>query len=202
MRRGPIFAMMMLPLAGCVPVPGGPGYGGYAPAPYQGGYEQPGYPPPAYGYQGDAYSGYAYNDGAPYIVEEGVTLPLIFFGGAWGYYDRDRHFRRAPKNVYRDLQARHPGGSGARVFNGQAAAPHFNGGAQAAPHFNGGQPAWQGGQQHAQPSFAAPAQHVQPSFAPPPQHAAPAAVAPVQHTPPARQEEHHGRQCPNGQTHC
>jgi hypothetical protein len=209
MRRGPIFAMMMLPLAGCVPVPGGPGYGGYAPAPYQGGYEQPGYPPPAYGYQDSGYPGYSYNEGSPYIVEEGVTLPLIFFGGAWGYYDRDRHFRRAPEHVYRDLQARHPGGSGARVFSGQAipprfngggqAAPHFNGGGQAPPpHFNGGQPAWQGGGQAVQ--------HPPPSFAAPPQHAAPVA-APVQHAPPPaqqpRREEPRGhQQCPPGQFRC
>ena len=110
MRRGPIFAMILLPLAGCVPPPGGPGYGyGGYPQPYQGG----GYAPPVYGDPNAGYSGYAYNDGAPYIVEEGVTLPLIFFGGAWGYYDRERHFRRAPEHVYRELQSRHPGGSGA-----------------------------------------------------------------------------------------
>ena len=206
MRRGPIFAMILLPLAGCVPPPGGPGYGyGGYPQPYQGG----GSAPPVYGDPNAGYSGYAYNDGAPYIVEEGVTLPLIFFGGAWGYYDRERHFRRAPEHVYRELQSRHPGGSGARVFSGQAAPPHFNGGGQAAPHFNGGgqaQPPHFNGGGQAQPHFNAPppVQHTQPSFAAPPHHAAPVAAPPVQHTaPPARQEEHRGRQqCPPGQFRC
>ena len=207
MRRGPIFAMILLPLAGCVPPPGGPGYGyGGYPQPYQGG----GYAPPVYGDPNAGYSGYAYNDGAPYIVEEGVTLPLIFFGGAWGYYDRERHFRRAPEHVYRELQSRHPGGAGARVFSGQAAPPHFNGGGQAAPpRFNGGgqaQPPHFNGGGQAQPHFNAPppVQHTQPSFAAPPQHTAPVAAPPVQHTaPPARQEEHRGRQqCPPGQFRC
>ena len=78
MRRALTFAALLLPLAGCYVEPaGGPVYAqpGYQPGPVQ---------PAPYAYQDDGYPGYYYNDGAPYIVEEGVTLPLIFFGGAWG----------------------------------------------------------------------------------------------------------------------
>jgi hypothetical protein len=99
MRRG--VWLLILPLCGCYAAQPGVGY---APQPAYGygspAYVSPGYPP-AY----DPYSGYSYNDGAPEIIEGGVSIPLVLFGGQWGYYDRDRHFHRAPDNVRRDIES-------------------------------------------------------------------------------------------------
>lgn len=88
-----------------------PGYAqpGYPPPGYsQPAYPQPGYPPPdANPYT--AYPGYSYNDGAPVFIEDGAPMPLIFFGGEWGYYDHDRRWHRAPEGVSRDLSNRRAG---------------------------------------------------------------------------------------------
>ncbi len=191
MRRGLTLAALLLPLAGCYVQPGA-GYGyGY----------QPAYPAPPYGYQEEAYPGYDYNGGAPYMMYEGSQMPLIFFGGVWGYNDSYSHFHRAPDAVQRHLESRHPQGSGARIYGGQSAAPHFGGGSQAAPHFGGGSqsapPAhqgWQGGG-GAQPRVEHQQAPIAPAIGAPPPHAA---------APAPRQEEHRGgdHHCPQGQTHC
>ena len=124
-------AAFILPLSGCYVPPSGPayapqpgygspGYGYGAPA-----YGSPGYPPPY-----DPYSSYSYDNGAPAIVEGGVSVPLVLFGGQWGYYDHDRHFHRAPDNVGRDIENRRasgnfrpnpglPGGGGPQPWHGQ-----------------------------------------------------------------------------------
>jgi hypothetical protein len=104
-------AALLLPLAGCVVPP--------APAPYP--YAQPGYPAPVpYGQQDLAYPGYAYNDGSPTLVVEGVTWPLIFYGGGWGYWDGYHRWHGAPGPVGAWLSGRHPGGVGYRPYGGGA----------------------------------------------------------------------------------
>lgn len=104
MRRAILTLSLLLPLGACYVEP---------PPPVGYGYQQPppaAYPPPApYGY--GAYPGYSYNDGAPIIVEGGVPVPLIFFGGAWGWYDGGHVWHRAPDPVMRDLDARRAGGA-------------------------------------------------------------------------------------------
>ena len=102
------FAALLLPLAGCVVAPPPPG-----PPPY--GYSQPAaiYPP-----QDFAYPGYAYNDGSPTLVIEGVTWPLIFWGGGWGYWDGYHRWRGAPGPVGGFLSRRFPGGTGYRPYGG------------------------------------------------------------------------------------
>jgi len=108
MRYSLTFAALMLPLAGCVVAPP-------QPSPY-------GYPPPgdpaAYGQQDLAYPGYAYNGGSPTLVVEGVTWPLIFYGGGWGYWDGYHRWHGAPGAVARHLEMRHPGGVGYRPYGG------------------------------------------------------------------------------------
>ena len=205
MRRGPIIAALLLPLAGCYVQPGsdyGYSYGGYQPPAYQAapyGYQEPAYQAAPYGYQEPAYPGYDYNGGAPYMIYEGAQTPLIYFGGLWGYHDRYGHFQRAPEAVYRNLESRHPQGAGAHASGGQFVAPRVNGGQQSPPPAHQG---WQGGGggqprvEHRQAPIA-PAAVAPPTVAPP----APRAAAPG---PAPRQEERRGgdRRCPNGQTHC
>jgi len=82
-----IFAML-LPLAGCYVPPG-------QPDPY-------GYVPPYAAYQADPDAGYVDNGGAPYMYYEGSRMPLIVVDGAWGFYDRDRRFHRAPDSDERN----------------------------------------------------------------------------------------------------
>jgi len=117
MRHGLALAALLIPLAGCVVAPapvapyGGPGYpGGY-----------PGGNPPG-GYPGaDAvYPGYAYNDGSPTLIVEGVTWPLVFWGGGWGYWDYYHRWHGAPPAVWRHLEGRMPGGVGLRAYGGGA----------------------------------------------------------------------------------
>jgi hypothetical protein len=103
MRHGFALMALLVPLAGCVVPPGGPGYG----------YAQPGYPAAEYGYPG-----YAYNNGSPSMYVEGASVPLIFYGGGWGYWDNGRHWHRAPEGIGRHLEERHPGGVGYRPWGG------------------------------------------------------------------------------------
>jgi hypothetical protein len=114
MRNRLAFAALLLPLAGCVvaPPPGPPPY-----PPPPGPYAQPGYPPPD-AMQEPVYPGYAYNNGSPTLVVEGVTWPLVFYGGAWGYWDGFHTWHGAPGPIGRWLGMRHPGGVGYRPFGG------------------------------------------------------------------------------------
>lgn len=109
MRHRLAFAALLLPLAGCVvpPPPGPP-----PPPPY--GYAPP---PPAYP-QEFAYPGYAYMDGSPVYVVGGVTWPLVFWGGGWGYWDGYHRWHGAPGPVGRYLGSRYPGGVGYHPFGG------------------------------------------------------------------------------------
>ena len=118
MRRGLALTALLLPLAGCVvpPQPVGYGYGAY----------------PAPGYAADyAYPGYAYNSGSPTYFEGGVTWPLIFYGGSWGYWDGYHRWHRAPEGIGRHLEGRHPGGVGYRPWGGgqfgRPEGPRFGG---------------------------------------------------------------------------
>jgi hypothetical protein len=100
---------LLLPLSGCYV----PGPYGYAPA----GYPPPGYPAP-YAQPDFAYPGYAYNDGSPTFFVDGVTWPLVFWGGGWGYWDGYHRWHGAPPGVWHDLDRRHPGGVGYHPFGG------------------------------------------------------------------------------------
>lgn len=124
MRPNLAILALLLPVTGCVVAPAaGPGY----PAPYG-------------GVQAEAYyPGYAYNGGSPTLLVEGVTWPLIYFGGAWGYYDGYHHWHRAPEAVWRHLEARHPGGQGLRPYGGGQYG-HPSGGNFGREHPGGGYP--------------------------------------------------------------
>jgi hypothetical protein len=108
MRRGLALAVLMLPLSGCyVPPSEAPGYG----------YAQPGYPPAGYpqpGYSGGGYDpyGYSYNDGAPTMLVEGASVPLILYGGGWGYWDSRHSWHRAPDEVGHRLEQQRASGAG------------------------------------------------------------------------------------------
>ena len=109
MRLGLTLMAMMLPLAGCVvPPPPAAAYPSPPPAAAP-------YPPPSGEFM---YPGYAYNNGAPTLIVGGLPMPLIFFGGTWGYWDRYHHWHRAPEPVWRHLEALHPGGFGPRPHGG------------------------------------------------------------------------------------
>jgi hypothetical protein len=108
MRHRFALAALLLPLAGCVGPP-----------------PQPGPPPPPYGYPAPApygadfsYPGYSYIDGSPVYVVGGVTWPLVFWGGGWGYWDGYHHWHGAPAQVGHYLGARYPGGVGYRPYGG------------------------------------------------------------------------------------
>jgi hypothetical protein len=116
---------MVLPVTGCY-APPPPPYGAYGypqPAYPQPGYPQPLYPSPGYPSADFSYPGFAYYEGSPTIAVGGAVLPLIFLGGAWGYYDRDHSFHRAPDSVAHHLEGRYPGGSGYRPWAGPAGRP-------------------------------------------------------------------------------
>ncbi len=81
---------LLLPLSGCYVE---------QPAAYPG----PAYPPSA-AYDPNGDPGYGYNGAQPTIMEGGFAFPLVLLGGEWGYYDRDRHWHRAPEETRRRLQ--------------------------------------------------------------------------------------------------
>lgn len=180
MRQSLAIAAILLPVAGCVYQPATrPAAWSYPPPPPA--YAPPAYAPPAYprpDYQPDQvydpgpeiYPDYYYNDGAPAFVVEGVPVPVIFFGGFWGYYDRGHIWHRVPDRVAFDLNRRHPGGAGIRAFSPPRAfrpgAPR-PGGFQpgSAPRPGGFQPPAQPGFNHPPGSFAPggqPPAHLQP----------------------------------------
>src|SRR5271165_5286385 len=138
MRHRLALVALLLPLASCVVPPQPAGYGYYAPGAYpsgaypsgaypsgaypsgaypSAGYSQPGYPG-AYPQPDYGYPGFAYYDDSPTLFVEGAAVPLIFFGGGWGYYDHERRWHRAPEGVERHLSQRFPGGAGYRPWNG------------------------------------------------------------------------------------
>ena len=126
MRHGLTLVALLLPLTGCVAPVQPVGYGYYAQQGYPGAYPQPGYPGayPQSGYPGTyqqsdyAYPGFSYYEGSPTLFVEGATVPLVFFGGGWGYYDSGRHWHRAPAGVEHHLSQRYPGGAGYRPWGG------------------------------------------------------------------------------------
>jgi len=100
MRRQLALMALLLPLSGCVVPPDQFGYGyGYPSPGYAGVYPQPGY----------EYSGSPYYDGSPTMAVEGSNVPLIFYGGSWGYWDRGHSWHHAPDNVSHNLNQRYPG---------------------------------------------------------------------------------------------
>jgi hypothetical protein len=91
---------LLLPLAGCYVPPGQP------------------YP---YGYSADDDNG-----AAPYTYYGGAQVPLIFHGGSWGFYDRDRQFHRTPPPAGRNAQTHRPEGGGGRTYHApNASQPQF-----------------------------------------------------------------------------
>jgi len=142
MRFG-LALVALLPLSACVVPPAPVGYGyGYPPP----GYSQPGYAPAGYPAGEFAYSGYSYNDGSPTLYVEGSTLPLIFYGGAWGYWGREGGWHRAPEGIDRHLSQRFPGGAGYRPWaGGPAGRPEgFRPGGPAPGGFPAGGNGWTG----------------------------------------------------------
>jgi hypothetical protein len=116
----PRFALvaLLLPLSGCVVPPYQAGYGyGYAPPGYPGAYPQPGYPG-AYPQPDYGYPGFSYYDDSPTLFVDGATMPLIFYGGGWGYWDGAHRWHAAPDGVARNLNQRFPGGAGYRPWAG------------------------------------------------------------------------------------
>jgi hypothetical protein len=89
---------LLLSLGGCVVTPAEPGYG----------YGQPAYPGgEAYYDNSNVYPGYSYNSGSPSLFVEGSAMPLTYYQGGWGYWDRERHWHHAPDQVERSLQRHH-----------------------------------------------------------------------------------------------
>ncbi len=113
MRYSPVFAVMFLPLAGCVVASDQGGYG-YPTARYQtSGYVE----------EQEIYPGYHYNDGAPTIIVEGAPLPLTTYRGSWGYYDRRQRWQPAPEPVWRHIEQRQQGNPNMRMGNAQPYRP-------------------------------------------------------------------------------
>lgn len=119
MRRDVVLAALLLPLSGCyAPQPAGyaqpaaypPGYQYAQPGYQQPGYPQPGYPQPGYDPSGEAYPGYSENGGDPTLLVEGATVPLILYGGGWGYWDSRHSWHHAPDEVSRHLERERAGG--------------------------------------------------------------------------------------------
>jgi hypothetical protein len=233
MRHGLVLAALLLPLGGCYEQPPGPGsyaqpgsppggYGqpGYPPPSYgqpgypPPGYGQPGYPPPGYNPaeypvagpydpNGTIYPGYSDNGGSPTLFVDGAVVPLILFGGGWGYYDTHHDFHRAPDAVSRHLEQQRAAG-GFHPGSGGFAPPGAGG--RPAPPPGGFHPASGGFAQprpEGRPPQAAEANRGQFSSHPGEQpHPAATSAASPRATPPPQPvpaHERHGRDCPQGQ---
>jgi hypothetical protein len=234
MRRQVWIAAVLLPLTGCYAPPGDPGYGyaqpAYPPAGYPGpeyppGYAAGGYAPAPYESDAGIYPGYSYNGGQPTYIDGGIAVPLVLFGGEWGYYDHERHFHHAPDRISRDLETRHAGGGGQfRPNAGPRGEPNFQprqvqpGGPAAfrpgeQPRLAPPQAAFRPGEQpRAAPPQAAFRPAEPPRAAPPPQanfrpaeqpRPLPAPAFSQPHpgfaAPPRHEEHERGRDCPPGQ---
>ena len=146
MRRDLVLAALLLPLTGCYIPPSGSS--DYVQTGYPPGYSdaQPGYPPPGYpspGYQpppgvyypdDNTYPGYSYNGGDPTMLVEGATVPLILYGGGWGYWDSRHSWHHAPDGISRRLDEQRRSGGGF-YRNGGGRPPPDN-----RPFFGGGDP--------------------------------------------------------------
>jgi hypothetical protein len=115
MRRGVVLAALLLPLGGCYAPPSGPpsyAQPGYPPPSPGYGYAQPppGYQPGSYDESGNVYPGYNENGGDPTLLVGGAVVPLIVFGGGWGYWDSRHNWHRAPDAVSRHLEERREAG--------------------------------------------------------------------------------------------
>jgi hypothetical protein len=103
-RHGLWLATLLLPLSGCYMPPTDAGYG----------YAQPGYPAGGYApspydpYAG--YPGYSESNGTPMYMDGGAPVPLVLYGGEWGFYDSGRHWHRAPEGVSRHMEERRSAG--------------------------------------------------------------------------------------------
>jgi hypothetical protein len=208
MRRGVVLAALLLPLSGCYEQPPGPsgyaqpgyppqaGYGyaqpGYPPPGYQQpGYPPPGYPPDANDQYGNIYPGYSDSGGDPTLLVDGAVMPLILFGGGWGYWDTHHNWHRAPDAVSHHLEEQRAAGGG-----------FHSGGGFAQPRLQG-TPAQGAGPNRGQ-TFFHPADQARPAAAaapaPPPTRSAPPLTTPARPAaapPPAR--EGRGHECPPGQ---
>ena len=174
------------------------------------GYGQPEYPQSDYGQpidpgtgyadEAEAYPGYSYNEGSPTLMVEGAALPLIFFGGAWGYHDGYRQFHRAPDRVWRHLETQHPRGNGLRPYSDAAPASRFGGAQQARPEWRdrvqpGGfspQPRTEFRQPSGGAGFGGPGPH----------GAVPVQAAQPQPQPQPRQHQGGDHRCPHDQPRC
>jgi hypothetical protein len=162
MRRDVVLAALLLPLSGCyAPQPAGyaqpaaypPGYQYAQPGYQQPGYPQPGYPQPGYDPSGEAYPGYSENGGDPTLLVEGATVPLILYGGGWGYWDSRHSWHHAPDEVSRHLERERAGGfhRGGEGFGQQRPEGRPPGGAP-----NGGQNFFHANDQGRPPPAGAP----------------------------------------------
>jgi hypothetical protein len=185
MRQAFVLAALLAPLGGCyVPPQPAPTYGYAAPGYPAPGYQPPGYAPDPYAVQAEP--GFDYNNGVPVIIEGGATVPLVLLGGEWGYYDRERHWRRAPDQVYRRMeQYQHQGWAG----HPGAPPPHFEG--HPPPRYEGrpyeGHPPYGGGRYGGPPPEA-----MRPAAAPYQRPAPPPQAAPQQRE---QHEQHYNRGC-------
>jgi len=189
MRHRLALVALLLPLSGCyvapqAPVYGQPGYG-YA----QPGYPQPGYPAQPYDPNAGIYPGYSYNDGDPTLYVDGAVMPLVLFGGSWGYYDAQHNWHRAPDAVGRHIEQQRAAGGGFHPGAPQGRAP------QGADPYRGGQSSFRPNEP-ARAAPAAPSYGGQSSFRPA-EAARPAPAAAPRPAPAAQPERR--RECPPGQ---
>lgn len=225
---GLALGLLLLPLGGCYVPPtqptdyAQPGYPpgtpyGYAQPGYPPDYAQPGYPPPGYppsgypppGYDpyGNVYPGYSDNGGNPTLLVAGAAVPLVLFGGGWGYWDTHHNWHSAPDAVQRHLVQQQAAG-GFHAVPGGTPQPRPQGrpppaaGGQTFFHANTPPPAAPGGGQtffHANTPPPPAAPNGQTFFHGTEQpHPGPAAASrPAPPAPPPHEEHGHG--CPPGQ---
>lgn len=127
-----------------------------------------------------AYPGYSDNGGAPTIIEGGAVMPLVLFGGEWGYHDSERRWHRAPEGVSRHLEER-----GGGQFHPNAAP---RGEAFPQPRQDG-RPS---GERFCGQAANRPAEHPRPA-------ATPVAAAPAPAAQPRQEGHERHRDCPAGQ---
>ncbi len=194
MRGHVVLAALLLPLSGCYVAPQGPAY--VQPG-YPAGYVQPGYASGPYDAYGSDYPGYSYTDGSPTRFVDGSVMPLVMFGGSWGYYDRGHSWHRAPDALSHRLEQQRAMGGPFRPNGGgfqqgrPEGRPGGGGFSQPRPE---GRPAGGLGQPgpFGRPAPGGEQFHGQPAFRP---TAAPAAPRPA----PPREEHNQGHDCRLGE---